>query len=496
MTMIGLSIAIIMSSLSSNSFELHNNLIGVFGSYSAPIIYFIIFSSKRKELYEKRNDYHHKIAELNNQLEDKVSKRTAELEQAHAEVKLANESLEQKVEERTAELKQALAAKTEFLNNMSHEIRTPMQGFTAISTSLVEHWQEFNDERKYELADKIASNAKRLSSLLNHLLDLSKFQAGKMRLSLEKIDLNLIITEMIDEAQTLYINGKQLQINFTPLKDAFILADKERIGQVLRNLFVNSIKFSPNNSTITVSLKLSEITYDDQNKSEAYHFAIKDEGVGVPENELYTIFEVFVQSSKTKTRAGGTGLGLAICKEIIDAHHGEIWAENNQDQGATFNFVIPISQAKQMDGHKIIAENNVEIPTKPAPQTTKSANILIIDDEDACLMSMELLLFGSGYNLHKAAGGYAGLEYLKEHSKEIDLILLDLMMPDIYGLNVLAEIKQNPELAKIPVILQTGSSDSAEIERAFTLGIVTYIKKPYQKQAIMAELNRTFTSIL
>ncbi|AIL65888.1 Sensor histidine kinase [Rickettsiales bacterium Ac37b] len=423
--------------------------------------------------------------ELNNTRND--------LQQAYEKINTHNTNLEQKVEERTAELQQALAAKTEFLNNMSHEIRTPMQGFTAISTSLVEHWQEFNDERKYELADKIASNAKRLSSLLNHLLDLSKFQAGKMRLSLEKIDLNLIITEMIDEAQTLYINGKQLQINFTPLKDAFILADKERIGQVLRNLFVNSIKFSPNNSTITVSLKLSEITYDDQNKSEAYHFAIKDEGVGVPENELYTIFEVFVQSSKTKTRAGGTGLGLAICKEIIDAHHGEIWAENNQDQGATFNFVIPISQAKQMDGHKIIAENNVEIPTKPAPQTTKSANILIIDDEDACLMSMELLLFGSGYNLHKAAGGYAGLEYLKEHSKEIDLILLDLMMPDIYGLNVLAEIKQNPELAKIPVILQTGSSDSAEIERAFTLGIVTYIKKPYQKQAIMAELERVLS---
>ncbi|AIL65684.1 Sensor histidine kinase [Rickettsiales bacterium Ac37b] len=458
-------------------------LYDIVATYFAVIIIGGLFAYK-KESYQNMKDYISQNIRLHNELlEHKVQERTMELEQAHAEVKLANESLEQKVEERTVELQQALAAKTEFLNNMSHEIRTPMQGFTVISTSLVEHWKEFNDERKYELASKIASNAKRLSSLLSHLLDLSKFQAGKMRLSLEKVDLNLIILEMIDEAQTLYINGKQLQINFTPLKEAFILADKERIGQVLRNLFVNSIKFSPNNSTLTVSLKLSEITYDDQNKNEAYHFTIKDEGVGIPENELYTIFEVFVQSSKTKTKAGGTGLGLAICKEIIEAHHGEIWAENNEDKGATFNFVVPISQAKQMDGHHIIAENNVEIPIKPATQTTKTANILIIDDEDACLMSMELLLFGSGYNLHKAAGGAAGLEYLKEHSKEIDL-----MMPDIYGLNVLAEIKQNPELAKIPIILQTGSSDSAEIERAFTLGIVTYIKKPYQRQNIMYEI--------
>ncbi|AIL65894.1 Sensor histidine kinase [Rickettsiales bacterium Ac37b] len=443
--------------------DLPPHMVGVLASYLAPMIYFVLFSYKKSAIYNEQKFRLEVTKELKDQLE-------------------------QKVEERTLELQQALAAKTEFLNNMSHEIRTPMQGFTSLSEGLVEHWQVLEEQKKYELADKIASNAKRLSSLLSHLLDLSKFQAGKMRLSLEKIDLNLIITEMIEEAKTLYINGKQLQINFTPLKDAFILADKERIGQVLRNLFVNSIKFSPNNSTITVSLELSEITYDDQNKSEAYHFAIKDEGIGVPENELYTIFEVFVQSSKTKTKAGGTGLGLAICKEIIEAHHGEIWAENNQDQGATFNFVVPISQAKQVDGHKIIAENNVEIPTKPTTQTTKTTNILIIDDEDACLMSMELLLFGSGYNLHKAAGGYAGLEYLKEHFKEIDLILLDLMMPDIYGLNVLAEIKQDPALRKIPVILQTGSSDNAEIERAFTLGIFTYIKKPYQKQNVIAEL--------
>ncbi|AIL64600.1 Transcriptional regulatory protein AfsQ1 [Rickettsiales bacterium Ac37b] len=159
--------------------------------------------------------------------------------------------------------------------------------------------------------------------------------------------------------------------------------------------------------------------------------------------------------------------------------------EDNVDKGAAFHFIIPVSQAKPMEEYKIIVENDAEISAKPATQT---ANILMIDDEDTCLMSMELLLFGSNYNLYKAAGGYAGLEYLKEHFKEIDIILLDLMMPDIYGLNVLAEIKKDPELAKIPVILQTGSSDNAEIERAFELGIFTYIKKPYQKQDIMAEI--------
>ncbi|AIL65262.1 Sensor histidine kinase [Rickettsiales bacterium Ac37b] len=227
-----------------------------------------------------------------------------------------NEYLETQVQSRTAELEHALSAKTEFLNNMSHEIRTPTQGFTNLSEGLVEHWNILEDQRKFDLAKQVATNAKRLSSLLNHLLDLSKFQAGKMIMKLEKIDLNLIILKMIEEAKILYMAEKEVLINYTPLKDAFILADKERIGQVLRNLFVNSIKFSPNNSTLTVSLSSSEITYDDENKCEAYHFAIKDEGIGIPENELYTIFEVFVQSSKTKTKAGGTGLGLAYVKKL------------------------------------------------------------------------------------------------------------------------------------------------------------------------------------
>jgi two-component system sensor histidine kinase ChiS len=217
------------------------------------------------------------------------------------------------------------------------------------------------------------------------------------------------------------------------------------------------------------------------------HFSITDSGIGIPEEEIEAIFSPFTQSSKTKTKAGGTGLGLAIAKEIVEAHHGKIWARANNGPGATFEFLLPKLQSKQMDGHMIVAENEVQI--RRTPISNKPATILVVDDEETCLVSMELLFRGTNYKLIKVTGGHAAINYLKENPT-VDLIMLDLMMPDMYGLNVLAEVKQNPLLVNIPVILQSGTSDTTEIEKAYQMGISCYIKKPYQKWVVLAEVEK------
>ncbi len=113
------------------------------------------------------------------------------------------------------------------------------------------------------------------------------------------------------------------------------MADKERIGQVLRNLFVNAIKFSPDHGVIKASIALL---------NDKYHFSLTDEGIGIPKDELETIFDSFIQSSRTKTGAGGTGLGLSICRQIVESHHGKIWAENNAGDGSSFHFIIPTAK--------------------------------------------------------------------------------------------------------------------------------------------------------
>ena len=312
---IGIGLAFLTVSIFGH-FGPNVNLIGIFGSYSPPIIYFLIFSKKRKELQDAKNNYLLHIKEL-------------------------NDSLEIKVKNRTAELEKALESKTDFLNSMSHEIRTPIHGFTNISEGLVEYWENFDENKKYKCAQEVARNAEKLEKLLNTLLDMSKFNAHKMSLSLKQSDLRQLVQDVIDECKGLYLSKKHIEINFLSNHKILALMDKERIEQVLRNLFFNAIKFSFDNSIIIASLK--QIKNSDGSGS--INFTITDSGVGIPEEELESIFDPFTQSSRTKTVAGGTGLGLSICRQIIEAHQGKIWATNNLENGSSFHFSIPITQS-------------------------------------------------------------------------------------------------------------------------------------------------------
>lgn len=404
-----------------------------------------------------------------------------------------NTELENKISERTYELQHALAAKTEFLNNMSHEIRTPISGFTTISEILVESWDKFDEEKRYSLARQVYLNCKRLYSLIGNLLDLSKFNAGKMLLDLQIVDLNLLVSNMIDECRTLYLSNKKISFEFIPAIDGKITADSERIIQVLRNIVTNAIKYSNCGSIISIKILNKESAYKSGKFAKSIHVSISDQGIGIPDSELTIIFDPFIQSTRTKTQAGGTGLGLAICKEIIEAHRGKIWAENNIDKGSTFHFIIPLIEKKHH------TENNVEekqsLNSSSSDNKISEATILVIDDEEICLTSIELILANTNYRVIKALGGREGLEYLNNNKgSSVDLILLDLMMPDIYGLNLLKIFKQTPNFAEIPVILQSGTSDMAEIDKAYKLGIVTYIKKPYNQSIVVNEIYKVLSS--
>ena len=265
---------------------------------------------------------------------------------------------------------------------------------------------------------------------------------------------------MIDEVKSMYLAGKNIDISFTCSKQMLVRADQERIAQALRNLFINAVKFTPSGGEINASLST---------QGDELHFVISDNGVGLPPDEREAIFLPFAQSSRTKTKAGGTGLGLAIAREIIEAHGGKIWAENNQGAGASFHFTLP--------------GNNHQIDADPAARE-KPKVILAIDDEESCLATIGLLLKESGFQLITALGGMRALELLKRGT-QVDLILLDLMMPDIYGLELLKKLKSDKRFHHIPVILQSGTSDENEVKKAFDLGVVDYIRKPFSKNIII-----------
>ncbi len=386
-----------------------------------------------------------------------------------------NDKLELLVKERTLELQEALSFKTKFLNNMSHEIRTPVQGIHGISEGLVANWEKFNDKKKFDSAKLVAKGADRLLSLVGNLLDISKFSAGKMLLDIDAVDMNKALDDMIEECKTLYLQDKKIKFKFAHAKNTIIAADRERIAQVMRNLFFNAIKFSPSGSTITATINTSTLPKD-SGAVPAIHVAISDQGVGVPEKDLDTIFSPFIQSSITETKAGGTGLGLTISQQIIEAHGGRIWVYNNPEGGAVFNFLLPMHQPDHV----------VKQVIKPRVDENAPITLLAIDDEESLLVSVEMMLMGTKFELVKARSGREALEYLKDH--KVDIILLDLMMPDMYGLDVLAALKADEALKEIPVILQSGTSDEAAVKKAYEMGIAAWVKKPYRKASVLATL--------
>ena len=230
------------------------------------------------------------------------------------------------------EAEAANQSKSEFLANMSHELRTPMHGILSFANIGIKKSSSPEHEKLHQYFSNIKLSGDRLLVLLDDLLDLSKIEAGMMKLNRQENDLAEIFLNCFKE-QEQRMNDLSLKLQLIKpnelLKGSF---DVARIKQVIANLLSNAIKFSPENSSLIASLS--------KNDNNELCFSLQDKGIGIPENELETIFNAFIQSSKTKTGAGGTGLGLAICKEIIESHGGKIWAENNPQQLVLYSHLL------------------------------------------------------------------------------------------------------------------------------------------------------------
>jgi signal transduction histidine kinase len=232
--------------------------------------------------------------------------------------------------------------KSDFLANISHELRTPLHGIISFADLSKKYADRPDNKAKLKKSlTNVNSSAERLLNLVDDLLDLAKLEAGKLDMRFEEHLINDIVGASIDEVQAL-ADKKSLELTLenTEEHEVIVECDKNRIMQVTVNLLSNAIKFSEEHSFITIK------TYKTMQEGLVPSVAVKiiDNGIGIPEDELESVFQKFEQSSSTETGAGGTGLGLSICKEIVASHRGTIFAENNLEKGTSFTFTLPLYQ--------------------------------------------------------------------------------------------------------------------------------------------------------
>jgi signal transduction histidine kinase/CheY-like chemotaxis protein len=369
-------------------------------------------------------------------------------------------------------LGRASQAKSDFLASMSHELRTPLSAIIGFSALMRDEPLD-GDRRQVpdEWVEHIHRSGEHLLSLINDVLDLTKIEAGRIELERETFDLGAALAESVEGLRPL-ADRKRLQVAIDA-EPGQIHADRGRLRQVVYNLLSNAIKFTPDEGRIRVESRWA----DDEAR-----IAVVDSGVGIAPEDLGRIFDEFSQVGDLKAREAGTGLGLALSRRLAEAHGGELTVSSELGVGSRFELRIPDSRAPQPES--LATSVGRRVPTDAG------ATVLVIEDDPGAVRLLRTYLEAEGYEVDAAASGEAGLAAARASTPAA--ILLDVLLPGMDGWEVLRQLKVDPDLRDVPVLVATVVD---ERNVAMRLGAADYFLKPVRPDALLARLSQyTFTT--
>ncbi len=414
-----------------------------------------------------------------------LNKMSGNLEKANAELKEYTEGLEQKVQDRTEKLQkqtQELERLQEFrsrlFQDISHELRTPI---TLISGPLQQVLQNPNlDNKAIDQLQLSLKNSKRLKQLVEQIIDLNRLESDQMVFHGTKTDISGKLNSIVQTYES-FIKSKGISIQYDiPSHSIAVLLDEDKFEKIISNLITNAVKFTKSTGTLSVSLKELETTAQ---------IIIHDTGIGISKEKLPHIFDRYQTSAHSEQQyREGLGVGLAITKEYVELHKGKIVVDSKEKIGTQFKIDFPLLLNTEVDTYEFktveVRETNTEVLPNEMHQ---KHSILLVEDNLDMAQYISSVLNTNGFKTDHTEHGKAALEFLK--SKTPDLIISDIMMPEMDGMTFLKELRSRKKFTAVPTIFLSARSDVEGKLEGFKLGINDYLVKPFNPEELICRIN-------
>src|SRR5579864_1131691 len=403
-----------------------------------------------------------------------------------AEQLLANEVTERErltvaLRRSKEEAEKANRAKSEFLSRMSHELRTPLNAILGFAQLLE---MSALDRDKREAVAQILKAGQHLLGLINEVLEISRIEAGRLSLSPEPVLISSAIQEALDLLTPMAVRRNiMLRDDGGTERRRYVMADQQRLKQVLLNLISNAIKYNGDGDNVTIATE--EID------GSRLKIKVRDTGPGIKPESLPKLFTPFERLGAEQTGVEGTGLGLALSKRLLEMMGGSIGVENNPDRGATFWMELPLVQDPVTELQATMPA--VSAPVRPAQQQRQRIVLYVEDNLSNITLIEHIIVHRPHVKLVAAMQGRLGLDLAREHRP--DLILLDLHLPDISGEDVLQGLRQQPELRNTPVIVISADATRSRIERLLGMGVLDYLPKPLDIKRFLQLLDTSLSEM-